>query len=209
LREALGFPVAPRFSVSADPEAAATSPIVSVVDKLAKRNMLKAWPRPPVPEYLLLEAILGEEIHRALRRETSDRQGIVSHISGRFDRPSPRPSSRILSEAEIAAAPVPAGPHIIQRLQAGVAPALALLTGMQLEIFTLLADGRLTAAEMAARLGVAEDRLSRLLYALVVSELLELREGLFANGAETAAFLVKGRGKPWKCRAILGTTKSC
>jgi SAM-dependent methyltransferase len=31
-----------------------------------------------------------------------------------------------------------------------------------------------------------------LLYALVVSELLELREGLFANGAETAAFLVKG-----------------
>ena len=36
-----GFPVAPRFSVSADPEAAATSPIVSVVDRLAKRNLLK------------------------------------------------------------------------------------------------------------------------------------------------------------------------
>ena len=71
-----GFPVAPRFSVSADPEAAATSPIVSVVDKLAKRNMLKAWPRPPVPEYLLLEAVLGEEIHRALRRETSDLQAL-------------------------------------------------------------------------------------------------------------------------------------
>jgi multiple sugar transport system substrate-binding protein len=69
-----GFPVAPRFSVSADPEAAATSPIVSVVDKLAKRNMLKAWPRPPVPEYLQLEAILGEEIHRAIRGEASDRE---------------------------------------------------------------------------------------------------------------------------------------
>ncbi len=71
-----GFPVAPRFSVAADPEASATSPIVSVVDRLAKRNMLKGWPRPPVPEYLSLEAILGEEIHRALRRETSDKEAL-------------------------------------------------------------------------------------------------------------------------------------
>ena len=71
-----GFPVAPRFSVSADPEAAATSPIVSVVDRLAKRNLLKGWPRPPVPEYLSLEAILGEEIHRALRGEVSDRAAL-------------------------------------------------------------------------------------------------------------------------------------
>ncbi|MBV8920395.1 extracellular solute-binding protein [Bradyrhizobium sp.] len=73
-----GFPVAPRFSVAADPEAAATSPIVTIVDRLAKRNMLKAWPRPPVPEYLSLEAILGEEIHRALRREVSDREALTS-----------------------------------------------------------------------------------------------------------------------------------
>jgi multiple sugar transport system substrate-binding protein len=73
-----GFPVAPRFSVSADPEAAATSPIVSVVERLAKRNLLKGWPRPPVPEYLSLEAILGEEIHRALRGEVSDRAALGS-----------------------------------------------------------------------------------------------------------------------------------
>jgi multiple sugar transport system substrate-binding protein len=71
-----GFPVAPRFSVSADPEAAATSPIVSVVDKLAKRNLLKSWPRPPVPEYRQLEAILGEEIHAALRGDASDREAL-------------------------------------------------------------------------------------------------------------------------------------
>jgi multiple sugar transport system substrate-binding protein len=71
-----GFPVAPRFSVSADPEAAATSPIVSVVDRLAKQNLLKAWPRPPVPEYLSIEAILGEEIHRALRHEASDQESL-------------------------------------------------------------------------------------------------------------------------------------
>ena len=38
--------------------------------------MLKAWPRPPVPEYLSLETILGEEIHRALRLEVSDREAL-------------------------------------------------------------------------------------------------------------------------------------
>jgi multiple sugar transport system substrate-binding protein len=80
-----GFPVAPRFSVSADPEAAATSPIISVVDRLAKRNLLKAWPRPPVPEYLSLEAILGEEIHRALRGEVSD-QAALSNAQAEADR---------------------------------------------------------------------------------------------------------------------------
>jgi multiple sugar transport system substrate-binding protein len=73
-----GFPVAPRFSVSADPEAIATSPIVRVVDRLAKQNLLRAWPRPPVPEYLMLEAILGEEVHRALRGETTDRAALRS-----------------------------------------------------------------------------------------------------------------------------------
>ena len=73
-----GFPVAPRFSVSADPEAAATSPIVSIVDKLAKRNLLKSWPRPPVPEYLQIEAILGEEIHKSLRGEVTDREALTA-----------------------------------------------------------------------------------------------------------------------------------
>jgi len=73
-----GLPVAPRFSVSADPEAAATSPIVRVVDRLAKCNLLKSWPRPLVPEYLSLEAILGEEIHLAVRGEVSDRAALTS-----------------------------------------------------------------------------------------------------------------------------------
>jgi multiple sugar transport system substrate-binding protein len=73
-----GFPVAPRFSVSADPEAASTSPIVSVVDRLAKRNLLNAWPRPPVPEYRAIEAILGEEIHKALRGELSDKEALTN-----------------------------------------------------------------------------------------------------------------------------------
>jgi multiple sugar transport system substrate-binding protein len=67
-----GFPVAPRFSVSADPEAAASTPIVSFVDKLAKQNKIQNWQRPPVPEYHLIEEILGEEIFAALNGECSD-----------------------------------------------------------------------------------------------------------------------------------------
>lgn len=80
-----GFPVAPRFSVAADPEAAATSPIVKVVDRLAKQNMLKAWARPPVPEYLEIETALGEEIHRALRGECSDGDALMA-AQDRIDR---------------------------------------------------------------------------------------------------------------------------
>jgi hypothetical protein len=49
------------------------------------------------------------------------------------------------------------------------------------------------AAELAAALGVPPERLSRLLYALVTSGLLEQCQDGFANTAEAAAFLVKGR----------------
>ncbi len=61
-----GFPVAPRFSVSADPEAAASSPIVRFVDQLAKKNLLNTWQRPNIPQYSAIEKILGVEIHDAL-----------------------------------------------------------------------------------------------------------------------------------------------
>jgi len=84
-------------------------------------------------------------------------------------------------------------PDTVLRLQAGVAPALAMLAGMQLEVFTHLAAGPAGASELAARLGVAEDRLSRLLYALVTCGLLEMRDGGFANTPEAATFLVRGR----------------
>src|SRR5690242_8861272 len=72
-------------------------------------------------------------------------------------------------------------PEAIERLQAGIGPALALLAGMQLEVFTHLAAGPRDAAALAAALGVAGDRLQRLLYALVAAELLELRAGTFVN----------------------------
>lgn len=61
-----GFPVAPRFSVCADPEALASSPIVSMVDRMARKNELVTWARPAVPEFNLIERTLGEEVHEAV-----------------------------------------------------------------------------------------------------------------------------------------------
>jgi hypothetical protein len=89
----------------------------------------------------------------------------------------------------------PAGtsaPETIERLQANVTAAFAMLAGMQLEVFTHLADGSRSAAQLAASLGVAEERLSRLLYALVLAGLLERRDDGFANIPEATTFLVKG-----------------
>ncbi|MCB1377458.1 MAG: extracellular solute-binding protein [Alphaproteobacteria bacterium] len=72
-----GIPVAPRFSVSADPEAAASTPIVSFVDKLARQNRIQNWQRPPIREYHILEDILGEEIFAALNGDISERQALT------------------------------------------------------------------------------------------------------------------------------------
>ena len=72
-----GFPVAPRFSVSADPEAAASTPIVSFVDRLAKQNKIQNWHRPSIPEYHVVEQILGEEIFAALNGESTDVEALT------------------------------------------------------------------------------------------------------------------------------------
>jgi multiple sugar transport system substrate-binding protein len=72
-----GLPIAPRFSVSADPESVVASPLVGAVDNLAKRHLLQTWQRPAIPEYARLEAILGEEIHAALSRQKSDGQALA------------------------------------------------------------------------------------------------------------------------------------
>jgi multiple sugar transport system substrate-binding protein len=61
-----GFPVAPRFSVCADPEALASSPIVSFVDRMARRQELNTWSRPPIPDYVAIEAALGAEVFAAV-----------------------------------------------------------------------------------------------------------------------------------------------
>ena len=71
-----GFPVAPRFSVAADPEAAASSPVMGVVARLLKSNSVCTWSRPAVPEYHGIEAVLGHEIHAALRGDITDREAL-------------------------------------------------------------------------------------------------------------------------------------
>ncbi|GAB5467515.1 MAG: hypothetical protein Kilf2KO_05450 [Rhodospirillales bacterium] len=72
-----GLPVAPRFSVAADPEAQASSPIVRFIDKIAQRGLLCSWQRPPIPEYPAIEEALGTFIHQALTGELDDRKALA------------------------------------------------------------------------------------------------------------------------------------
>lgn len=80
-----GFPVAPRFSVSADPEAIGSSQLVRFVGSLGNRNLLRNWQRPPVPFYTSMERIIGEEIHDALAGRKSDRAALKD-AQDRLDR---------------------------------------------------------------------------------------------------------------------------
>ncbi|MCB8877154.1 extracellular solute-binding protein [Acidisoma silvae] len=73
-----GLPVRPRFSVISDPEVMQSSPIVNFVERVARRDLLDSWQRPPIPEYVAMEAIIGEEIHDALIGRTADRAALAS-----------------------------------------------------------------------------------------------------------------------------------
>jgi predicted O-methyltransferase YrrM len=73
-----------------------------------------------------------------------------------------------------------------------VFPSFAMLAGMQLDVFTHLKDGPMEAKSLANSLGVQEDKLSPLLYSLVVAGLLEVENKKFSNTAEAARFLVRG-----------------
>jgi multiple sugar transport system substrate-binding protein len=64
-----GFPVLPRFSMTADPEIAAGSQIVYAVNELARRGLLQTWQRAPIPQYTQIEVVLGEVVHAYLRGE--------------------------------------------------------------------------------------------------------------------------------------------
>lgn len=84
-------------------------------------------------------------------------------------------------------------PASIAELRAAVEPALALLAGMQLGVFTAIGDGERTAQDLAAEIGCDAGRLSRLLYALALIGLLQVTDGRFRNGAEAAQALVAGK----------------
>ncbi|MDR9438026.1 MAG: extracellular solute-binding protein [Halomonas sp.] len=61
-----GSLVTPRFSVSHDPEVSALSPLIDIVDDMARKGILQAWPRPPVPGITDLISIAGHEIFEVL-----------------------------------------------------------------------------------------------------------------------------------------------
>jgi SAM-dependent methyltransferase len=87
----------------------------------------------------------------------------------------------------------PPQPTTIQRLATAVFPSFAMLAGMQLDLFTPLKDGPMTAEQLAAALNVKAEKLSPLLYALVAAELLTVDGGRFANTPEADHYLVKGK----------------
>ncbi len=91
------------------------------------------------------------------------------------------------------ASDTPHSPEIVNRLRTQHVLSMAMLAGMQLELFTPLAKGPMSADELADSLGVDAAKLSPLLYALVAAELLTVKDGLFSNTAESDRFLVKGR----------------
>jgi 2-hydroxy-4-(methylsulfanyl)butanoate S-methyltransferase len=84
-------------------------------------------------------------------------------------------------------------PTTMQQLASAVYPSFAMLAGMQLDVFTPLNDGPLTAAQLADVLGVNAEKLSRLLYALVTAELLTVDGDRFANTHEAQQFLINGK----------------
>jgi hypothetical protein len=84
-------------------------------------------------------------------------------------------------------------PATIFRHAYGVYPPMAMLAGMQLDVFTPLKDGPMTATELANALALPTEKLEPLLYALVHAELLRLDDNRFANSAEADVYLVRGR----------------
>jgi cyclopropane fatty-acyl-phospholipid synthase-like methyltransferase len=83
-------------------------------------------------------------------------------------------------------------PDTMNKLRAATESAFAMLAGMQLDVFTPLKSGPMTAEQIANAIGVGPARLRLLLYSLVVAGLLNEKDGLFSNTPESNQFLVKG-----------------
>src|SRR5262249_49207235 len=83
-------------------------------------------------------------------------------------------------------------PATIYRHAFGIYPSMAMLAGMQLDVFTPLKDGPMTAAEAARAIRVDARKLRPLLYALVTAECLTVDGERFANTPEAHTYLVRG-----------------
>ncbi len=83
-------------------------------------------------------------------------------------------------------------PDTVNKLRFAAEAAFALLAGMQLDVFTPLKAGPMTAEQIAGAISVGPARLRLLLYVLVVAGLLNEQDGNFSNTPEANKFLVQG-----------------
>jgi hypothetical protein len=83
-------------------------------------------------------------------------------------------------------------PKTIETLADAVYPSFAMLVGMELDLFTPLKDGPLTAEEIARALGTDRAKTAPLLHALVAIGLLKSDGDRFLNSPEADQFLVRG-----------------
>ncbi|MCZ7567043.1 MAG: acetylserotonin O-methyltransferase [Ardenticatenaceae bacterium] len=87
----------------------------------------------------------------------------------------------------------PPAMETIQQLLFAPYPSFALMAACQLDVFTPLKDGALTAQELAEKLNVGMSKLRPLLYALVAAKLLTVNDERFANTEESGYYLVQGQ----------------
>jgi hypothetical protein len=80
----------------------------------------------------------------------------------------------------------------ISQIAFGFMGSKALFAALELGVFTHLADGAKSAADLAAAANVHEDRATTLLTALAGMGLVSVKDGRFANAPAAQAFLVSG-----------------
>ncbi len=71
-----GYPLAPRFLAAAEPGTRAGSPILKLVEKLARDHALVGWHRPQLSGYTMFEQVTGEAVFAALSGLMSDREAL-------------------------------------------------------------------------------------------------------------------------------------
>jgi hypothetical protein len=84
-------------------------------------------------------------------------------------------------------------PKLIESLAEAVYPSLAMLAGMELDLFTPLGNGPRSAEEIATAAGTDQAKTAELLHALVATGLLTYENGRFSNSPESNEFLVRGK----------------
>lgn len=83
-------------------------------------------------------------------------------------------------------------PTTFRRVWAGIGDSFALVAAMELDLFTPLRNGPLSAGQVANAVGGDAGKLELLLYVLVSLGLLTVEDGRFANSPEAQRFLVRG-----------------